>query len=705
MYLISDYNNKNNKMEKKENNPPNILVTTADEELNDKIVKKLIKTGYNAEGFFNGNDTIIQIEKKTDILLIIDQKLPDITAVNFIKKISNKKYTIPTIILTNNDNDKLPVKLLKLGVKDYLIKDSSLLNQLQNTVQRVFEEFTSAKRLTIIKELIDEKENKYKNLFEKASVGLFTCQINNGKILSMNDLCCKMFGFTTQDEILGREKIIGRYVDAEIKKKIIDLVINNNVISATEFKFQRKNGSSFWGLVQAKKFSDQGTIKGSIIDISKRKEAEIKVYDLTFYDQLTKLPNREMFKERIQTEILKAKKRRLGNIFSVMCLGVNRFKNINKIYDANVGDSLLIKIAKKLKEHVYEKDIVSRLNEDKFLILFSDIATRDDVGELVKKTNQIFSEPFLINDNNINITTSIGLCLYPKDGDTPDLLIENSEAAMYIAKKEGVNSHFFDSELNTQMINRFQLENELQEAINNNDFIVYYQPKVDKDGKIIGMESLVRWKSETRGFVPPFQFIHIAETNGMIIDIGDFVLQQSCVQNKKWQDTGHDLLRVSVNISPYQFNQPNLVNNIETVLNNTGLKPNWLELEITESGIIEKEEESLKKINQIHDMGISISIDDFGIGYSSLSKLKDYPIDTLKIDKSFIDNILYDKKSSTIVTTIIDLAHNLNFKVVAEGIETKEQLDFLVDNKCDHFQGYFFSTPLHPTKFEKKIKM
>ncbi len=532
-----------------------------------------------------------------------------------------------------------------------------------------------------------------KEFYDNALVGMLTTD-HKSIITSINEFGYTMFGYSSKNDVIGKLTMTENCVDPDDKRTIIKELIQKGEITEFEAQFKRKDGSTFWGEIAFRIYQDKGKIEGIIIDVTKRKNAEKRVFNLTYYDQLTNLPNKDMFKSFIEMEIKKAKNRERGNLFAVLCLGVDKFKNINNIYGSAIGDSLLKNIAKRLENTVYEKDRISRYDGDKFMIAFSDIASRDDAGRLVRKISDVFEEPFCIENINLNISAKMGVCLYPKDGDTPDLLLENSETAMYMAKDRGIISHFYDKQLNSQVLKRLQLEKELRNAIKKEEFVSYYQPRVACDGLIIGVESLIRWQSLKRGLVYPLEFIPLMEKNGMIIDVGDFILMQSCVQNKKWQEKGYNSIRVSVNLSAFQFSQRNLVKNIEETLNRTGLDPEWLELEITESGILENEKDSIEKLNDIHALGVSISIDDFGTGYSSLSKLKNFPIDTLKIDKSFIDNIPTDKNSATIVTTIIDLGHNLGFNVVAEGVEQKEQFDFLVASGCDQFQGYYFSEPL-----------
>ncbi|MFC1669608.1 EAL domain-containing protein, partial [Spirochaetota bacterium] len=523
---------------------------------------------------------------------------------------------------------------------------------------------------------LQTSEEKYRTFYESALVGMMSTDEKTGLVLSSNNLCCELFGYSSKEEFVNTISINDTYSDSIAKEAIQNEVQIKGEMLNKEVQFKRKDGSTFWGEITSKLYRDKNKIDSVIVDVTKRKETEQQVYDLTFYDPLTGLPNREMFRNRVQIEVIKSER------FAILCIGFDKFKSINDMYGAHVGDQLLKEISSLLKEIYFKKDMVARYEGDKFMVLLSDMGSEkreqtennqnltNSIDLVLQKTGNIFSETYIIDNININITTSIGVSFYPTDGKSPDQIIKNCESAMYLAKEQGGNaSRYFDAGLNQKMMNRLQLEKELQFAVLNNEFIAHYQPKVDKNGNLTGMESLIRWDSPSRGLVPPYQFIPLTESNGMIVDIGYLILRKACEQNKKWQDMGYNPLRVAVNLSPYQFRQPDLIDKILEIINEIGLEPKWLELEITESGIIKNEEEAKRKLENFHKLGFSIAIDDFGTGYSSLSKLQDYPVDTLKIDKSFINKITFNTKTAAIVKYIINLAHDLDFKVVAEGIE------------------------------------
>ncbi len=551
---------------------------------------------------------------------------------------------------------------------------------------------------------IKKKERRYHLLYDNALVGMITADSNTGLVIATNDLGYRIFGYSSRYEFIG-VSFFDCFADFSLRDEFISDLKKKGELSNQDIRFRRKSGSLFWGEISAKVFPDMGTIELVIEDVTKVKEAEQHVYELTFYDPLTALANRDMFKNRIRAEMLNAHR------LALMSIGIDKFKSINEIYGTVAGDKLLQQIALKLKSLYFKKDMVSRYSGDQFMVLLSEIGfcdveiNYDGLDKIVQKTRDLFNTPFMIDGNQIDVTASIGICIYPDDAKEATALIKHSESAMYMAKERGRNtSCYFDASLNQRMIDKLKLERELKEAITREEFLAHYQAKVDGSGRIIGMESLIRWYSPVRGMlVPPQDFIPLAEKNGMIVHIGAIILRRSCEDNKLLQNLGYEPKRVAVNISPYQFGQDNLIEVIKRTLDETGLDPQWLELEITESGIMQNERNSIRKLKELAEIGIGISIDDFGTGYSSLSKLKLYPINTLKIDKSFVDDLPADPLSVKIAVSIVDLAHNLGFKVVAEGVETVEQLEFLKEHGCDQFQGYYFYRPLPFDDFKKML--
>lgn len=440
------------------------------------------------------------------------------------------------------------------------------------------------------------------------------------------------------------------------------------------------------------------------MDITKRKEVEQRIHLLAYYDPLTSLPNRVLFGDRLGQAL--AASRRGGGKVALLFLDLDRFKSINDSLGHAAGDSLLQSVADRLKLCIREMDSICRQGGDEFMVLLPGIEKREDVATIAQKILAAMSDPHYIEGRNLVVSFSIGISIYPADADTPEALIQNADAAMYHAKEHGRNNfQFFTPDMNAEALDLLSLEADFRRAMVNGEFQIYYQPQIDNaTGAIVGVEALARWLHPERGFVPPSRFVSIAEESGLIGQLGEWVLRTACAQNRKWQEDGIVKIPVAVNLSALQFHQKDLVELIVGILHETGLEPRYLELELTEGIIMKNAESTIATLNALKKAGVLLSIDDFGTGYSSLSYLKRFPIDKLKIDQSFIRDIATNENDALITTTIISMGHNLRFRVIAEGVETAEQISFLKEHQCDETQGYYVSTPLPPEEFASFIK-
>jgi diguanylate cyclase len=433
-------------------------------------------------------------------------------------------------------------------------------------------------------------------------------------------------------------------------------------------------------------------------------QANDELQRLALHDPLTKLPNRLLLEDRIQQAIVHAGRDKVH--CAVLFLDLDRFKIVNDSLGHSVGDELLRAVAAKLQTLVRAEDTVSRPGGDEFVMLLREVANIDDATNIASKIVEAVREPFRIHEQELFVTPSIGISVFPLHGDTAQMLITRADAAMYSAKKAGRNTfQVFAPDMATFFPERLTLENDLRRALGREEFELHYQPKVRvADGTIIGMEALVRWRHPQKGLLLPLDFIPLAEDTGLIVPIGEWVIEQACAQNKAWQETGLPDLRVAVNISGVQFRQKHLLDTIRHALASTGLAAECLEIEITESIVMHNPAEAIVTLEKLSQIGVQVSIDDFGTGYSSLSYLKRFPIDKLKIDRSFVREVSSDPDDAAIVRATIGLAHNLRLKVVAEGVETAEQLRFLRALGCDEYQGYIKSQPLTASQFESSIR-
>ncbi|TCO76959.1 bifunctional diguanylate cyclase/phosphodiesterase [Marinisporobacter balticus] len=429
-----------------------------------------------------------------------------------------------------------------------------------------------------------------------------------------------------------------------------------------------------------------------------------KIQYMTDYDILTDLPNRGVFHKQLTFALSHAKRNK--EKVAVMVLGLNRFKNINDILGHDVGDKLLQEVGAKLKNCVAEEDLVSRIGGSEFTLLFTEIGKGKKPAIIAQKILDEINKPWQIGKNEFYITSSIGIAYFPDDGKDEGTLLKNADIAMHRVKEKGGNNYqLYTPSMNEKLREQLSLEKDLHNVLENQELLVYYQPKVDINTEnIMGMEALLRWKHPQEGMISPAIFIPLAEENDCILKIGEWVLRTACHQNKQWQDAGYEPVCVAVNISVRQFQQPNFVELVAKVLEETELNPKYLELEITESIAVEDINYTIEVLNKLKDMKIKIAMDDFGTGYSSLSYLKKFAIDNLKIDQSFVRDIISDQNDAAIAATIIAMGNSLNMKVTAEGVETKEQWDFLKDQKCDYVQGYLFSPPVPSMEFEKMLR-
>jgi diguanylate cyclase (GGDEF)-like protein len=428
-------------------------------------------------------------------------------------------------------------------------------------------------------------------------------------------------------------------------------------------------------------------------------KANAELQHMALHDGLTSLPNRLLLEDRIDQAITQAQRSR--SLCAVLFVDLDQFKSVNDSHGHFVGDELLKIVSTRLASAVRHEDTVSRLGGDEFVILLRNIAESDDAGRIAAKIVELVSQPARILTHDVEVTCSVGISAFPFHGRDAGELIVNADAAMYQAKTLGRNNfQYFTEETSSAYRERLRLHAGLRHAVERGEFELHYHPKVDvRSGEIVGMEALVRWRHPEKGLIPPAEFIPAAEETGLILPIGTWVLQEACRQNKRWQDRGLARLRVAVNLSALQFRR-NVLDTVSKALQASGLEPRYLELEITESVVMQNAAEAVLTLEQLAKMGVHISIDDFGTGYSSLSYLKRFPLQTLKIDRSFIRELNQDPDDAAIVSAIIALAHNLRLKVVAEGVETEEQLAFLRLLGGDEYQGFYSSKPLPAAEFE-----
>lgn len=442
----------------------------------------------------------------------------------------------------------------------------------------------------------------------------------------------------------------------------------------------------------------------SAIDITERKHAESRLRHIAHHDQLTRLPNRLLLQQQLQREL--ARNRRGGRLFALHFIDLDRFKDINDALGHQLGDQLLHAVAGRLRHVVRESDTVARLGGDEFAVLQTEVREAEDAAALARQVITSLSQPFGIDGQTLTLSASVGITLYPADGGALDELLRNADLAMYRAKADGgAGFRFYCADMNQSVREAIRLEADLRQAVAQEHFVLHFQPQVNVEtGRIIGMEALLRWQRPGVGLVKPGEFLPVAEETGLIVPINAWVLREACRQAQTWRARGLRPLRLAINLSPVQFRRQNVFDVVSEALQETGFDANFLELELTETILMENAEASARTLRALQALGVTFAIDDFGTGYSSLSYVKNFPVDRLKIDQSFVRNLKTDPSDTAIVRAIINLGHSLDIEVVAEGVETREQFTQLAAEGCDEVQGYLFGPPLTADDFEALIE-
>lgn len=543
---------------------------------------------------------------------------------------------------------------------------------------------------------IRESEERLKKFTEATNEGIVFH--DNGRVIDFNDAMAKMLG-------LPRETLIGSNIFQFVAPEALDQ-IRNNIANAFEKTYEstilRGDGSRIAVEITGKQMMFNGEMHRMTVirDITDRKEAEARIQFLAHHDTLTQLPNRLMMMDRLEHMLAAAK--RHAKMVGVLFIDLDNFKTVNDSLGHHAGDELLKRVAGRIHSCLRAADMVARLGGDEFLVVVSDLALAEDVVPVAEKLLSAVAESFSIEGHIITVSPSIGISIFPRDGNDRDALIKNADAAMYLAKESGRNNfQFYTSQLNKGAFEALAMESGIRRAIEQVQFLAHYQPEVSlATGEMTGIEALIRWKHPELGVLGPDKFISVAEHRGLIMPIGKWMLQEATKQNATWQQMGLPKVPIAVNLSPLQFKQPQLVELVRRALEEAGLEGQYLELEITENLLMQDTQQVAKTLGELKRLGVKLTVDDFGAGYSSLSYLKRYPIDKLKIDRSFIRHIPGSIEDTAITNAMISLAKSLGMKVLAEGVELDAQAAFLRGQKCDEMQGYLVAAPMSAVDFE-----
>ncbi len=610
-------------------------------------------------------------------------------------RIRHRGVDAPAVIVTGVDNDDAGATLVREGAQDYLVRGRFDPALVARTIRHINECRYLASSVTLC-------ETRYQRLLDSITDYTYSVIVVNGGAAASRHGpgCASVTGYTTE-EYDADPFLWYRMVHDADRAAVLQMalqVVEGRSPPPLEHRIIHRDGSIRWiRNTTVPQFDRQGSViayDGLVSDINDRKQAEQKLRHASYYDSLTDLPNRELLRDRLQQALVRA--RRHGRMLAVMVLDLDRFKSINETLGHTMGDLLLRAVSERLASCVRADDTVARPGGDEFIILFADLAGEQDASLVARKIQEALIKSFSLGGREYFVTTSIGISLYPAHGADEDTLIRNADVAMYRAKAAGRNNfQFYVQAMHADVQKKLFLEHNLRKALDQEEFTLHYQPLVDLvSGRTTGAEALVRWQHPELGLLSPMEFIPMAEETGLIIPLGEWILQKACTQAQQWRNSGFSPLRMSVNISMRQFTQNAVTDTVKKAIDRSKLDPGLLDLELTESMVMSNAESAIASLQELKSIGVHLSLDDFGTGYSSLSRLKDLPLSTLKLDQSFVNAVTRDKSNAAISRAIISLSHNLDLRVTAEGVETTDQLEFLRGLGCDEVQGYLFSRPL-----------
>ena len=624
--------------------------------------------------------------------ILSDFSMPRFDGIDALRLSKELAPGVPFIFLSGTIGEERAIEAMRLGATDYVLKNN--MRRLVTVVRRALSEAGERERIRVA----EEERARLVQILEATSD--YVCMTDPaGTITYLNAAGRKLIG---APESQGAGKSAGEIYPAwarELIEREGTPVASSTGAWTGETAILGADGTEIpVSQVIIAHRGPGGEIRffSTIArDIRERKAYEARLQYLANYDPLTGLPNRDLLGDRTLQAVAHA--RRASRPAALLVLNLDRFKLVNESYSRGAGDALLRMVADRLKSAVREGDTVARLGGDAFAVLATDLARPDDVLSVARKIREAMHSPFRLEARDLHVTLSIGASVTPRDGEEFDMLLRNADAAMHRVKAEGRDGfQFYAAAMTRQAAERVELENELRLALEKNQLEMHYQPQVVlADGRIVGVEALMRWNHAQRGSISPGQFIPVAEDSDLIHPLGAFALAESCRQIRVWGDAGSAELRLAVNVSARQFRSPGFVNTVERALRASGLAPRNLELELTEGVLVESRDRTVAVLKGLKELGVQIAVDDFGMGYSSLSYLSRLPIDCLKIDRTFVSQARR-RQDAAITQTVILLAHSLGVRVIAEGVETVEQLDFLRMHRCDQAQGYFFSPAVHP---------
>ncbi len=669
----------------------------------------------------NGRDAIAKLKSQDIDLVLLDINLPDISGLEVLEWVASSRISTSVIFVSANDSIDSAILALRYGAVEFVRKPIKL-EEIQRKIENALYRRRMERSYAVMNARMQQSEQLHRFLVENSPDLIYTLD-DTGRFMFINKRVESLLGYT-REELIGR-KYYTIVHDEDVEKAhyaFNERRVDNRATANLEVRLKCKNdhfryfdshyivammnATGIYG--EKQNGSNQATqcfmgTYGVARDITERKIAEETISFQALHDQLTHLPNQRLFRDRLEMALTLSK--RHGGMVGVMFIDLDRFKLVNDTYGHAEGDELLKKVANRLLHCMRAGDTLARKGGDEFTVLLPDLTQAEDASIIADKILNELRSPFLVAGNEFRVTASIGIAVFPRDGENVDVLLKNADIAMYRVKSDGKNdTRFFIPDMNACFLERINMENDLRHAILNSEFELYYQPKISViDFQVVGMEALIRWHHPLHGLMNPRAFIDLAEEVGLIGEITDWVLAEACSQLAKWHAMGLGDLRMSVNVSPQEFQRSDMVERVSSQVNKHSLMDDTLEIEITENILLHDAASVVKKMSSIRELGVRISIDDFGTCYSSLNYLRLIPISTIKIDQSFVRDLSEEHRSSAIIQAIVDIAKGFGLHLVAEGVETNYQMKTLHELGCDEMQGYLFSRPVPAVEAERLL--
>jgi diguanylate cyclase (GGDEF)-like protein/PAS domain S-box-containing protein len=630
-------------------------------------------------------------------LILLDVMMPGISGFETCRRLKADESTcdIPVIFMTALADTSDKIAGFAAGAVDYIGKPFQI-EELLVRIKTHLALRSAQQQVETQNTQLRSSGIRYRRLFETAKDGILLLDSESGRVTDVNASVVQMLGY-------GRDHFLNRKLCDVLPFTVIPAcriglaaLQTSQAVAFDHWSLEAQDKS----LVDVEFVGSTYQVEGSKIaqcnlrNITGRKHAEARIHHMAMHDALTGLPNRVLLQDRLTQGIALARRNRES--LAVLMLDLDKFKHVNDSLGHHIGDRLLEEVAGRIKACLRESDIVARLGGDEFVIALPSVSCDQDIEDVVHKLLPSIINPFRIEDHEIQISGSIGIGQYPANGDNPGDLLRAADVAMYAAKSKGRSTHcFFTRELDVATQRRITLTGDLTNAGARGEFVVHYQPQVSTGrGSIMGVEALLRWNHPVHGTIAPVEFVPLLEETGLIVEVGTWVLKTACRQNVAWQKEGLPAIRVSVNVSAHQFYRSNLVGCVEEALRESQMDPKWLDLELTETLTLDDSETTINIMHELKSLGVALSLDDFGTGWSSLSCLRRFPLDRIKIDRSFMRDIMSEPAAKAVVSSILDLAHNLGFSCIAEGVETEKQLEYLEKKKCPEIQGFLYSPAL-----------